>query len=209
MARSGGPIRRSFFLLSVLTIPVLLGGCPFPVENALTGTWILSRGALRATFTFTAADGDDVLQRSDGNTLEPVDPEAFPEALRPLAESWNQRLSDVNAAIEAALPDQVTVSFPQPRVIRVADAANASSAGSGLINEANEFVFIGDLSGDATGDDTGGGVALELATITGSFEDTDRLSGRVTRIQTLASGQGDSAVILTIDITVEFTGERS
>lgn len=191
------------------------GGCPWrppppPDFSSLAGTWSVTRGDVHLKFTWTTGDGGQTQTDSSGGTLQPIDVNQFPEALRPLAEQWNNGLAELNAALDAAFPAEIVVTFPHPYTVKFQDAADLNRMVTGAIDREARYLFAGDLSGGGQGSDQGGGAVLSIASIDGHF-DVDALTteGKVARtlIVVLIGQQGGA--ILTAQVSVEYTAQRT
>lgn len=196
----------------MISLALCLGatGCVDPGQAELAGVWDLTRGSTEAFITFTAADGGAVQDGGGGGELEPLNPDDFPPILQGLVAQWNAGLDDLNAGLDAALPDQVLVSFPAGGVMRIENAADPNAAGVGVIDANDMYLFLSDLTGDGEGSDQGGGAALSAASIEGSFDRTALTTeGRVVRRMVVALiGSSENGLTITVEVRVHYTGER-
>lgn len=182
-----------------------------PDFSPLAGVWSITRGETEVTFTFTVANGGEVTQESQTSTLQMLDPADFPPILEPLVDQWNMGLDDLNAALEAALPDEVLVSFEGLFTMRITDSADATRMGAGLINGDDVYIFIGDLSGTGNGIDVGAGAVLEVAGVEGSFDRTALTTvGKITRrLAVVLIGPNQNGLAFVAEIAVNYTGQRT
>ncbi len=203
--------------LVLAVLPVTLGmqgGCPGggpprPDFSSLAGLWQITRGQVRLTLAGGATDGGDWQGGSSSGELLPIDLDSVAPLWRPLAEQWNQHLANLNASLDAAFPARVIIAFPRFATMRLTDAADPTRTIEGLINNQAQYLFAGDLSGGGQGSDQGGGFGLSIATIEGSFNVEARTtSGRVARTLILVVAGPQGAVGLSIQISVDYTGQR-
>lgn len=182
-----------------------------PDFSPLAGVWSITRGDTDVTFTFTVANGGEVEQESQTSTLQMLDPADFPPILEPLVNQWNMGLDDLNAALDAALPDEVLVSFEGLFTMRITDSADATKMGAGLINADDVYIFIGDLSGTGNGGSVGAGAVLQLAGVEGSFDRTAlATTGKITRrLAVVLLGANQSGLAFVVEIAANYTGQRT
>ncbi len=206
--------RTRLTLLALILTPFSLGmmaeGCQGPDRTELEGVWTLTRGDVEATFTFTVANGGEVEQESATATLEPQDTADFPEQLADLVAQWNAGLEQLNANLDAALPDEVIATFPAFAQMRLVDPDDETQTAAGLIDNDDQYLFIGDLSGAGQGDEQGGGAVLEFASVEGSFDRVGPTTeGQIVRhLGVLLIGANDNALAFTVEIKVYYTGVR-
>lgn len=184
-----------------------------PSLAGLAGLWTLERGATSVRVSYTVDNGGEVDTHSSAGTLEPLDPNDFPEQLADLIAQWNNGLDDLNASLDEALPDVVGVEFPQFGVMRIFDPNNTSMAGQGLINnDTLKYTFLGDLSGAGAGDETGGGGVLQASSVVGQFDAMAlTTTGEIARtlLVSLKNNTNNSGVTFTAQIAVEYSGTRT
>lgn len=217
-------VRDSTLLCILLVVPVVTtgmtgNGCPNATGLApgtletepLAGEWTLPRGEVKAALSWTINGGGMKEENSASTALEPLDPSEYPSQLAPLIDQWNAGLADLNAALDAAIPPTVWVSFPRYAVMRFTNTTDPSKWIEGSIDGEAGYIFIGDVSGAATGDHQGAGTLFQAASIQGRFDRT-LLTTEGTLARTLlliASGAGGGSLSLTAQISVEYTGART
>lgn len=205
---------RKWFLFALAILP-FSGGCPGdgsnpPGSTPLAGLWSLSRGAIHLTFSWASGTGEDITQDSETGTLQPVDLDALPDALKPLGQQWNDGLAALNDGLDKAFPPEVIITFPRFATIRVENPTDPASSGEGLINEELKYLFAGDWSGAGNGSDQGGGAILQVSTVDGQFDKSAlTTAGKVARTLDLAAVNEQGGAILTIQLSVDFTGQRT
>lgn len=188
-----------------------LAGCNVtPVDNsALEGVWSVSRGALKMTVEYQASGGGEVQNDSQTSEVGPLDPADFPDVFAPLVQQWNDGLAEINAAIDAALPSDVLVSFPDATTMRLTDPNDAMKTADGLFLN-DQFLFGSDLSGAGEGSEQGGGGVLTVATIDGTVNRAAlTATGKIARTLLVALIGGDGSLVFTIQISVDITLERT
>jgi len=186
-------------------------GCDGSRNLPLAGVWTLQRGETEVKFTFTVNNGGEVTQETADATLEPLNPDDFPEALAALVAQWNAGLDDLNAALDEAMPDQVLVTFPGAAQMRLTNLDDESKVANGIINAQDTYLFVGDLSGQGEGDEQGGGGVITLASIEGSFDrENFTTTGQVIRrLAVVLIGSPNDAISFVVEIKVNYTGERT
>lgn len=207
-------VRRSvlFGLIAVVGAGMNTNGCPTDVDfTPLAGVWSLTRGAVTVKFTFTVNNGGEVTQNTQTTDLEPLDPVDFPPELAELVNQWNAGLTEINARLDAAMPDSVQVSFPSAGVMRLTDPADAMNTADGLIDGQDRYVFLDDLAGDGQGSDQGGGAILTSSSVEGSFDRTNlTTSGNIIRrLAVVLIGGNNNALSFVVEISAAYTGTRT
>lgn len=206
---------RKWFLFALAILP-FSSGCPGdggnPPENkpTLEGVWSLTRGAIHLTFSWASGNAEDITQDSSTGKLLPVDLDALPDALKPLGQQWNDGLAALNDGLDKAFPPEVIITFPRFATIRVENPADPASAREGLINEELKYLFAGDWSGAGNGSDQGGGAILQVSTVDGQFDKPAlTTTGKVARTLVLAAVNEQGGAILTIQLSIDYTGQRT
>jgi hypothetical protein len=186
------------------------GGCAPANFDDFAGLWNIDRGQAEVSVTFEAAQGGEVTQKNAGGTFEPVDPNDFPEELESLVEQLNQGIDEINSAIDEALPNEVIVTFPGTAQMRLTDPNDPVRVVNGLINNQDQYVFVGDLSGAVVGGNQGAGAVLSSANIEGSFDRSElTTTGQIIRrLVVRLAGSTDDMLFLEIRFAVNYTGQR-
>lgn len=181
-----------------------------PDFSPLAGLWTITRGATTVKFTFTVNNGGEVTQNTATAELGPLDPNDFPAELAGLVDQWNNGLVQLNANLDAALPDQLIVTFPASLQIRLTDPNDTAKVANGLINKDAVYIFVGDLSGAGEGSNQGGGAVLQVASVEGSFDTAQLTTTGVIarRLAVVLIGSNNSALSFVVEITVAYTGQR-
>lgn len=198
----------------ILVAGLLLAGCvpsePPADRESLAGVWALTRGNARVDVNWTVANGGQVDSDSASSDLEPLDPADFPAELAPLVEQWNNALADLNANLDAVLPETVEVSFPNTLTMTITNPDDPTKTANGFINDKNEYFFVADLAGGGQGSDLGGGIILVVGAIGGRFHaDGMTTTGDLGRtLLIVLAGQPDSGVSLSVTIKMSYTGEK-
>lgn len=185
-------------------------GCVDPGLAELAGLWQIERTNTELFVQYSAANGGTVDQGGGGGALEPLDPNEFPPILLGVVRQWNAALDDLNAKLDAALPDQVVVTFPAPGLMHIADPQDPNAMGLGAIDGSDAYVFIGDLTGDGQGDMQGGGATLSGSSIDGVFDRSAQTTeGAIVRREVVALfGSSDNGLTITVEVRVHYTGRR-
>ena len=197
--------------IAIPTLGLLSQGCMAPDELArLTGLWELERGTATVTFTWTVNEGGEITRSESTGKLEPLDPADFPAELADIIAQWNSAIAELNAALDAALPDAVRLTFPSSVALRIENPDDPTDVGNGLINERSEYLFVGDLSGQAEGDDVGAGGLLRAASVEGRFDVTAETTvGTINRrIALFRAATPNRGVSLTVRIAAAYSGAR-
>lgn len=220
MHRFRFPPLRLFILAIPLVATGMSGnGCPnttglapgAALNDPLAGEWTITRGEVKVALSWTVNGGGEKIEDSTTTTLEPLDPSEYPSELTPMIDAWNTGLADLNAALDAAIPEKVWVTFPQYAVVKFTDVSDPAGAVEGAIDGGGNYIFIGDVSGAATGDNQGGGALFQAASIQGDF---DRVAitteGTLARtLLVIAGGTGGGSLSVTAQISVDYTGIRT
>ena len=127
-----------------------------------------------------------------------------------LVTQWNTGIAELNAALDAALPEAVRVSFPSRVAMRIENPNDPADVGNGLINDDLEYLFIGDLSGQGEGDDVGAGGLLRASSVEGSFDAAAETTvGTINRrIALFRAATPNRGVSLTVRISAAYSGVR-
>ena len=183
---------------------------PGPDYSPLAGLWSLTRGAANVKFTFTVNNGGEVTQNTNTAELGPLTAADFPAELAALVDQWNNGLTELNAKLDAALPDQVIVSFPAALQMRLTDPNDTANVANGLIDNEAAYLFLDDLSGDGEGSDQGGGAVLQVSSVEGTFDTTMLTTNGIIarRLAVVLIGSNNSALSFVVEITVAYTGQR-
>jgi hypothetical protein len=188
------------------------GGDPNPLPSSgLEGLWSLTRGKVVLNINWTVAGGGQTHSESNSGQLETVDPADYPQELASLVDQWNDGIDDLNASLDAAFPDSIVVTFPQYAVMKIYNPDDPTSNGTGAINSADEYFFLGDLAGTGGANDQGAGAILTAATIQGSFDIAALTTqGQLARALTIfLIGSNQAGASFTAQITVDYTGART
>lgn len=213
------PLR--FFILAIPLVATGMtgNGCPnttglapgAALNDPLAGEWTISRGEVKVALSWTINGGGEKIEDSTTTTLEPLDPSEYPSELMPMIDSWNGGLADLNAALDAAIPEKVWVTFPRYAVMKLTNVSDPAGVVEGAIDGGGNYIFIGDVSGAVAGDNQGGGALFQAASIQGKF---DRVAitteGTLARtLLVIAGGVGGGNLSLTAKISVDYTGIRT
>ncbi|MBI5765545.1 MAG: hypothetical protein HZA51_18705 [Planctomycetes bacterium] len=194
-------------------------GCPnttglapgVALNEPLAGEWTITRSEVTVTLSWTINGGGEKVEDSTTTLLEPLDPSEYPSELASMIDSWNNGLADLNAALNAAMPEKVWVTFPHYGVLNLTNVSEPTRTIEGAIDGGGNYIFIGDVSGAAAGDNQGGGALFQAASIQGIFDRT-ALTTEGTLARTLlviAGGVGGGNLSLTAKISVDYTGIRT
>lgn len=192
---------------------VLVAGCGIEdgVDNSeLEGIWSVTRGDLHLTVTFSIGGGEQEVETHSGSgELVALDPADFPPELEPLVNQWNEALDELNAELDAALPPEVIVTFPNAWTMTLTDPAEPANSADGLfVND--QYLFIGDLSGAGEGDELSGGAILGFASIDGRMDRPTLTSdGKIARTLVVFLFGPDGTLFFSVQISVDFTAERT
>ena len=213
--------RKSFALLAAAfaLVPLMGSGCPpttpgpgpGPGNPGLAGTWSLIPGAVKVKFTYSGTQNGVTTEHTSTSELGPLNPADYPDYLADLVAQCNNGLDELNAKLDAALPDSVIVTFPSIISMKLTDPNDSAKTLEGLF-DSNEkkYLFAGDLSGSGQGSDQGGGAALTLATIDGQFDASAlTTTGKIARTLVVILIVPNSGLAITAQVSVEFTGQRT
>lgn len=216
---SSFPLRLFILAIPLVATGMTGNGCPnttglapgLALNEPLAGEWTITRGDVKVTLSWTVNGGGEKIEDSTTTTLEPLDPSEYPSELAPVIDAWNNGLTELNAALDAAIPEMVWVSFPQYAVMNLTNKADPSHTIAGAIDGGGNYIFIGDVSGAATGDNQGGGALFQAASIQGTFDRAAfTTEGTLARtLLVIAGGTGGGNLSLTAKISVDYTGTRT
>lgn len=205
----------AFAAAALALVPLMGSGCPptmpGPGKPGLAGVWSLTRGAVKVTFTYSGTHNGETNEHTTTSELGPLNPADYPDFLADLVAQWNAGLDDLNAKLDAAMPDSVVVTFPSVISMKLTDPNDNTKTLEGLYNPNDKkYLFGGDLSGSSQGSDQGGGAALTLATIDGQF-DANALTttGKIARTLVVILVVPNSGLAITAQVSVDFTGQRT
>ena len=209
--------RKSFAFAAAgfALVPLMGTGCPptvpGPNNPTLAGVWSLTRGAVKVTFTYSGTQNGQTEEHSSTAELSPLNPADYPDFLADLVAQWNNGLVDLNAKLDAALPDSVIVTFPSPISMKLTDPNDSAKTLEGLYDSTDKrYLFGGDLSGSSQGSDQGGGAALTIATIDGQFDAAAlTTNGKISRTLVVILVVPNSGLTITAQVSVEFSGQRT
>ncbi len=216
---SSSPLRLFILAIPLVATGMTGNGCPnttglapgLALNEPLAGEWTITRGEVKVALSWTVNGGGEKIEDSTTTTLEPLDPSDYPSELASVIDAWNNGLADLNAALDAAIPEMVWVSFPRYAVMKLTNVSDPSHMIEGAIDGGGNYIFIGDVSGAATGDNQGGGALFQAASIQGIF-DRAALTTEGTLARTLlviAGGASGGNLSLTAKISVDYTGART
>jgi hypothetical protein len=203
-------------LVSILALGAAGNGCPTvstqgaALNDPLAGAWAITRGNVSVLITWTLSGGGEITNDFTTHVLEPLNATEFPSQLSPIINQWNAGLADLNAKLDAAIPPNVLISFPSYAVMKIVNAADRTRMVEGAIDSGGKYIFIGDVSGAASGDSQGGGAILQASSIQGQFDRTAvTTAGKVARSLAVVAGVGGNGVGFTAQISVDYTGRRT
>jgi len=207
----------AFVATGLALVPLMGSGCPPTVPGGggnnpgLAGVWTLTRGAVKVTFSYSGSHNGVTDEKTTTSELGPLNPADYPEFLGDLVTQWNDGLDDLNAKLDAALPESVIVTFPTVISMKLTDPNDNTKTVEGLYDVTSKgYLFAGDLSGGGQGSDQGGGAALTVATIDGHFDEAAlTTNGKIARTLVVLLVVPNSGLVITAQVSVDFTGTRT
>jgi len=190
----------------VVGILVIAGCVPGSSPPQFPGLYDVTRGTTKITIGWGIGFSEgQTTQQFGGGEIQPIDPNAVPPLLRPLAEAWNNGLARFNTELDEIFPNQVVVSHPYPWLVHVANPDDPNRFFEGL-NTPNGFVAFG-ASMPSLDPNVGGG-ALGTNAVTGEWDGQDTITGEWKVSITLWGGNPHGGLVLTLAITVPYEAVR-
>lgn len=198
-------------LLAIGTMGATQDGCQQDADNRpLAGVWSLQRGAASVTIRVATVIAGQEVSHTETAPLAPLNPADYPPLLADFIAEWNANIDDVNAALDAGLPPAVLIDFPAAGVIRLLDPADSANNKDGVIS-GNDYVFLGDFSGQGQANQQLGGLVVDGGAIEGAFNREALTTDGVitTTMSLLVGGENGDAFSIHVEVSCKYTGERT